>query len=292
MEPPSVDTRQLTVTTRKTWRPQRIIVTYEEVRTDRRLWVTMFFRDWDRIPAFLRAQGLSRMWATFGDLIDRPASWKRMAAEDWDRVPQPIRAMAFMNMIARWEACQRVSERHNLPYPQVVSRLRAVAMAESWFEHRASNENADGSIDLGLAQATTSTRNLLRSRAASGVAGLPLKDEEYFNPLVASRVLVYWFSLMLEETGGDLDLATAAYHVGSGRARRGEGREYLEGVLKLQARFMDGRSASPAWRFLRTRSPDAAATQSTPESGLVCPSEHQSSTWTPTSNTRSGGMWK
>jgi hypothetical protein len=270
VEAPAADLRLLPVVTRDGWDPRRIVVTYEEIRTDRRLWATMFFRDWDRIPSPLREQALSRMLAGFRRLIDRPRSWRGMTPRDWDRVPQPIRGMAFMNMVARWEACLGISERFSLPRGEIVSRLRALTMGESWFEHRAAGENPDGSTDLGLAQATTSTRAVLRRHAAAGITHLRLEDEDYFDPLKSSGVLVYWFGLMLEETGGDLDLATAAYNVGSGRARRGEGREYLDGVRGLEARFMTGRSRSPTWRFLRARSPDAAEAVGR-EDGGPCP---------------------
>ena len=128
-------------------------------------------------------------------------------------------------------------------------------MAESWFQHRAVNENADGTSDLGLAQATTATRDLLRWRAGVGLTDFRFEDQDYFDPLKASRVLVYWFALMLDETGGDLDLATSAYHVGSGRARAGEGAEYLAGVLRIEKSFMTSAAQSPSWRFLRAHSP-------------------------------------
>ena len=129
------------MTTRLGWKPHRMLVTYEEVLTDRRLWSTMFFRDWDRIPSSLRDTALDQMLARFGRLVDGPDSWLCMKPTDWDGVPQPIRAMAFMNMLARWEHCLGVSERFALPRERVVARLRAIAIAESWFEHRASNQN-------------------------------------------------------------------------------------------------------------------------------------------------------
>lgn len=258
MRPPEIDLRLLEVTTRQGWEPHRILVTYEEVRTDRHLWASMFIRDWDRIPARLREEALHKMLARFGRLIDNTATWCHMTPENWDRVPHPIRAMAFMNMIARWEGCVGVSEDFGLPRELVVARLRAVAMAESWFEHRASNRNADGTFDLGLAQATESTRNILRLRGRTDLADFHFEDEEYFDPLKSTRVLVYWFALMLDETNGSLDLATAAYHVGSGRALRGEGAEYLDKVLSLEKRFMLGHSGSPTWRLLRRRNKDAS----------------------------------
>jgi hypothetical protein len=270
---PAADLRLLEVTTRRAWKPWRIVVTYEEVRTDPFLWATMFFRDWDRVPEPLRDEGLARMWAGFGHLIDEPRSWSAMTPDDWDRVPQPIRAMTFMNMVARWEACLGVAKRFALPQREVVSRLRAVTMAESWFEHRAFAENPDGTTDLGLAAATTATRHLLRWRAAAGLSGFRFEDEEYFDPLKASRVLVYWFSLMLEETSGDLGLATRAYNVGSGHARQGGGLDYLAGVLRIEERYIAGTARSPTWRYLRARSREPRLDQQDAERTSPCPSD-------------------
>lgn len=250
MRPPDVDIRLLEVTTRTGWEPRRIVVTYEEMQTDPSLWNAMFFRDWDRVPEPLRSQGLSRMSTRFRPVVGRPAAWKKMTPAEWDRVPQPLRAMAFMDMVARWEVCLGVARRFGRTRSEVVARLCAVAMAESWFQHRAVNENADGTSDLGLAQATDATRRILRRRARAGLADFSFDDEDYFDPLNASRVLVYWFALMLDETNGDLAMATRAYHVGSGRAHAGEGADYLAGVMDVEERFMRGVSESPSWRFL------------------------------------------
>jgi hypothetical protein len=256
---PSVDIRLLEVTTRKGWESEPVAVTYETLRTDPLAWAGMFFRDWDRVPPrTLRDEALVRMTVRYRRVVDAPRVWCTMGPRDWDEVPQPIRAMAFMNMVARWEACLDVARRMGLAEDVLVARLRAVAMAESWFEHRALSENANGSSDLGLAQATTATRRILRTRAAQGTTDLRFDDEEYLDPLKGSRVLVYWFGLMLDETGQDLDRATRAYHVGSGSAWRGQGTEYLEGVQRLEERFMGPASPSPAWRLLRARTVDAA----------------------------------
>jgi hypothetical protein len=233
---PSVDIRLLEVTTRKGWESEPVAVTYETLRTDPLAWAGMFFRDWDRVPPrTLRDEALVRMTVRYRRVVDAPRVWCTMGPRDWDEVPQPIRAMAFMNMVARWEACLDVARRMGLAEDVLVARLRAVAMAESWFEHRALSENANGSSDLGLAQATTATRRILRTRAAQGTTDLRFDDEEYLDPLKGSRVLVYWFGLMLDETGQDLDRATRAYHVGSGSARD------LALGLKRETRSVGGR---------------------------------------------------
>lgn len=255
---PEVDVRLLEVSTRKGWEAVPVVVTYETLRTDPLAWKDMFFRDWDHVSEPLRSQALKGMTRLYRRLVDSPRAWRAMGADDWDEVPQPVRAMAFMNMIARWERCEELARRAGLDEAALVARLRAVAMAESWFEHRALGENANGSTDMGLAQATTATRSILRARAAQGRADFRFDDEEYFDPLNGSRVLVHWFGLMLDETGRDLDRATRAYHVGSGAAWRGLGTGYLEGVRDLEDRFMGVTAPSPAWRLLRSRTVDAS----------------------------------
>lgn len=276
-DPPAVrireaDIRLIQVTTRRGWQPRPVVVTYETLGTDRLAWEGMFFRDWDRVPRPLRNRALVRMTSRFRRVVDAPHAWRAMDASDWDGVPQPIRAMAFMNMIARWERCLGIAARYGLAEDAVIARLRSVAMAESWFEHRAVSENANGSSDLGLAQATTATRRILRARSAQGTTDFRLDDEEYFDPLNGSHVLVYWFGLMLDETGGDLDRATRAYHVGSGAAWSGQGAEYLDGVRSLEERFMGTTTPSPSWRLLRSRTVDAARLLAA-NAGRACPAD-------------------
>jgi hypothetical protein len=98
------------------------------------------------------------------------------------------------------------------------------------------------------------------SPAAGRIAAAPATDADYEDPWQASRVLVLWFGLMLDETGGDLDMAIRAYHRGSPLARLGEGEEYLSIVHTRRARYMRGESTSPTWHWLRaqTETLDAA----------------------------------
>jgi hypothetical protein len=56
---------------------------------------------------------------------------------------------------------------------------------------------------------------------------------------------------MLEEAGGNIDLAVRAYNTGIGRAMTEAGDQYLKGVMRRRARYLEGRpSRSPSWRFL------------------------------------------
>jgi hypothetical protein len=220
------------------------------VTSDPMLWRMMHFEDWDALPADLRREGLHRMLARFGGVVDAPARWPAMTASAWDEVPQPIRALAFMNMIQRWSQEQQLGARFDHPAQVVADTLCAIAMAESWFEHRGEHFNTDGTRDLGLGGTSAYARGVLAGLAAQGAVPFHLSDRDYFNPFDASWALTYWFGLMLQEAGGQLELAIRAYHVGIGRALDGDGQDYLERVRRLRQTYMRGRSRSPAWRFL------------------------------------------
>lgn len=237
------------------WEPVPTVVTAEEVRTDRFLWRRMFFRNWDRIGLPLRDEGLEAMLARYRPALRGPARWDAMDAEDWDRVPQPIRAMAVLGMIDCWREHYRVGERPGLDPRAASDRMQAIAMSESWFQHRAVSENDDGGRDVGIAQASEATRSRIRVLFVRGDADFGLADEEHFDPWKSTRALVFWFSLLLDEASGDLDLATRAYNVGAEAARRGGGRRYLEGVRRREAEYVRGASPSPSWRHLRERCP-------------------------------------
>jgi hypothetical protein len=237
------------------WESRPTVVTAEEVRTDRFLWRAMFFRNWDRLPSPLREEGLAAMHARYRPILRGPERWASMDAEDWDRVPQPMRAMAVLGMIDCWQRHYRPGAAFGLDERAIGDRIKAVAMSESWFLHRAVSENTDGSRDLGIAQASAPTRSRIRVLYVRGVSDFGLADDEYFDPWKATRALVYWFSLLLEETAGDADMATRAYNVGGESARAGGGDGYLEGVLRREREYLRGRGPSASWRWLRVRSP-------------------------------------
>lgn len=251
---PPADLTLVEATVMEGWHAKPTVVTAEEVRTDRFLWRRMFFRNWDGLPGALREDGLAAMHERYRGVLRGPERWDAMDAGDWDRVPQPVRAMAVLGMIDCWQHRYRPGERHRLRPREVGDRMKAVAMAESWFQHRAVSENPDGSRDLGISQATDATRSRIRVLYVRGFSDFGLADEDYFDPWPGTRALVYWFSLLVEEAGGDLDLATRAYNVGTERARAGAAAGYLETVLRREA-WLLGRSPSPTWTWLRERSP-------------------------------------
>jgi len=252
---PPVDITLLETDEMMGWTARPLVVTAEEVRTDVWLWRRLFFHSWDRFPTPLRYEGLRAMLVRFRVPLLGPFSWDYMDAEDWDLVPQPIRAMAVLGMVDCWQARYRPGREFDLPARDVRRRLRAVAMAESWFVHRAVQENDDGTRDLGISQASDYARNRLRVLYVRGESDFGLADEDYFDPWKATRALVFWFSLMLEETGGDLDAATRAYHVGGDRAQAGRGGDYLENIERVEREYIVGPAPSPTWTWLRERCP-------------------------------------
>jgi hypothetical protein len=254
VQPPIIDMRLYETAEMEGWDSKPVVVTAEEVRTDVHLWQRMFFYNWDLIPSPTREQGLAAMHRRFRHVLGGPEVWERMTPEDWDAIPQPLRAMAVLAMVDCWVNYYEPGKELGLDAPAVANRLRAIAMVESWFEHRAVQENGDGTRDLGIAQASDYTRSRIRWLHSRGLCDFTLSDEEYFDPWKATRALVFWFSLMLREVDGDLDLATAAYHAGSRNARTRRAREYRDSVWRLQEGFMHGPAPSPTWDWIRARS--------------------------------------
>jgi hypothetical protein len=250
---PVADMTLVEATVMDGWAVAPTVVTAEEVRSDRFLWREMFFRNWDRLRSPLREEGLAAMHARHRSALDGPGRWNQMDAEDWDRVPQPVRAMAVLGMVDCWQQLYRAGESLGLASREVADRMQAIAMSESWFQHRAESENADGTRDVGIGQASAATRSRIRVLYVRGLSDFGLADDDYLDPWKATRALVYWFSLLLEESAGDVDLATRAYNVGAEAARAGGGGAYLEGVRRRERDYVRGHGPSPSWRWLRER---------------------------------------
>ena len=244
------DTRPVTVTTTALWQKAPVVMARWEFLASRNIWLRMNFDDWDRLPADLRDAGLQRMLARYGPLIFARQRWPAMSAADWDQVPQPIRAMAFAGMIEDWARRDIVAEAYGVDPYEATQTMKAIAMSESWFDHRASAINRDGSRDLGLAGASAFARELVRRWHADGAIDFSLSEADYFNPWTATRWLVFWFGLMLAEANGDINLAVRGYNCGVSRARAGCGQQYLDGVMRRRAQYFSGPSGSPTWRTL------------------------------------------
>ncbi len=245
------DATPLRVVTTAAWLKIPITVPRDEFLSDPTIWHRMHFEDWDRLPTDVRRIALTRMLYPYWYLIPSPRQWARLRAEDWDSVPQPVQAMATLGMIEYWVDFYGVGRAFDLPRRDVLRTVQAIAMTESWFDHRAERRYPDGTADLGLAGASPFARRTIRRWHDEGLVDFTLTDEDYANPWLASRFLAFWFQVMLEESGGDMDLAIRAYNVGIGRAATGAGEDYLATVHRRLGRYLlTDRPRSPSWRLL------------------------------------------
>jgi hypothetical protein len=244
------DTTPTTVTVTRHWLKFSLVMPRYQFREDATIWRQMHFEDWDRLDTAARHDGLAQLFARYGHLVADVALWQRMSALEWDQVPQPLRAMAIVGMLEYWVQYYDVGHAHGLDPALVLRTAKAIAMSESWFDHRAVYVNADGSTDVGVGGASVFARDALRRLHARGLADFALDDHEYYNPWSASRWLAFWLQLSLDEADGDLSLAIRAYNVGIGGAAQGQGLEYLEAVERRRHRYFEGPSDSTTWSAL------------------------------------------
>ena len=259
-----VDVTPTTVITTVDWQIIPVTVPRWQFLVDNTLWRRMHFQDWDRLSEDLRTQGLERLLKRYGHLVTNRTGWRTMSQYDWDSIPQPIRAMATVGMIEYWVRRYDVGAAYGLDHGTVLRTIKAIAMSESWFEHRAIYVNRDGSTDVGIGGASGFARRTIRRGYEEGWSDFTLTDDDYFNPWLASRFLAFWFDLMLQEANGDVTLAIRAYNWGIGQARSGAGEEYLSAVERRRRRYFEGPSDSPTWRALSRfrRQHGAPATES------------------------------
>lgn len=242
----------ITVTT-PSWKKVPYVVTVDRLRTDHTLWARMHFDDWDKVPVEIREPALLAMVRSYRPLFAGPAVWRQMAVTRWDRIPQPIRAMAYLRMIWFWARQEALGAEFGMSPTRLAATVGAIVMAESWFEHRATNENQWGNRDLGLAQCSDHCRAVLETMAEDGQLPFDPSEADYFDPWTATRIATIWFERELLRADGDVDLAIRAYHRGMDNAMDEKGDAYHARVVRLREAYIRSQEASPTWRFLASR---------------------------------------
>ena len=246
------DLTPVRVTTTAMWQKVPRMVPAYTIPFDASLWRGMHFDDWDRLTPARREPAMRAMIARYSDVFSGPKRWAAMSTHDWDVVPQPVRAIAYLRMIWYWAEAEQVGVEFGFEPRHLAPTIAAIVMAESWFEHRAVNENQWGNRDLGLAQCSDHCRAELTRMAAEGTVDFLLEDAQYFNPWFATRVATVWFERELALSGGDVDLAIRAYHRGQEQALDEKGDTYLANVLQKRDRYIV-RQRSASWRLLVER---------------------------------------
>ncbi len=174
------------------------------------------------------------------NVVGSRSAWERMSAADWDKVPETRRKEAFLRMIDHSVDHYDVGHDEGLPKSLIKDVARSIAVKESGLDHRAVNPQTD---DYGLMQLSPYARRKIEGWSSENAVDIRIKgNEDWFNPYTSAKAGVYWFSLMLEESEGDLNRAIRAYNVGIDRAKKGSHRgfQYQRAVKSIMKNFSAG----------------------------------------------------